>query len=68
MTHELAAPTPLPTMVAFGGDDLSTLYVTTARHSLTEQQLEQQPLAGAIFRCHVDARGIPEPSIGFPIG
>jgi hypothetical protein len=32
-----------PTSVAFGGDDLSTLYITTAREDLTPAEVAAQP-------------------------
>jgi sugar lactone lactonase YvrE len=37
------------TKIAFGGSDLRTGYVTTARVGLTEAQLAEQPLAGSLF-------------------
>ena len=33
----------------FGGDSLTDLYVTTGREGFTDEQAEQQPLAGALF-------------------
>jgi D-xylonolactonase len=54
---------PLPTdhvsNVTFGGPQLSTLYVTTARFELGAAQLTAQPLAGALFAVETDARGRP---------
>ena len=57
---EVALPVSRPTMIAFGGDDLCTAYVTTARTGLTEEQLAAQPLAGALFAFRVDVPGLPE--------
>ncbi len=57
-------PVSQPASTAFGGPDLSTLYVTTARSGLTPAELAKQPLAGALFRIEVDATGIPE--VPFP--
>ncbi|MFW6171804.1 MAG: SMP-30/gluconolactonase/LRE family protein [Planctomycetota bacterium] len=37
------------TSCAFGGSDLKTLFVTTARHGLDEAALAQQPHAGSLF-------------------
>ena len=53
-------PVSRPTMIAFGGADLRTAYVTTARAGLSEAQLDQQPHAGAIFTFRVDVPGVPE--------
>jgi len=57
-------PVSQPASTAFGGPDLSTLYITTARSGLTPAELAKQPLAGALFRIEVDATGIPE--VPFP--
>ena len=50
-------PVSQVTSCAFGGADLSDLYVTTARDSLSENQLAEQPLAGALFRLRPGVRG-----------
>ncbi|XP_066996894.2 regucalcin [Anabrus simplex] len=42
-------PVTRVTSLAFGGDNLETLYATTSRFGLTEEQLAQQPLAGSVF-------------------
>lgn len=39
------------TSAAFGGEHLSTLYITTARESFTAADLRDQPHAGDIFAC-----------------
>ena len=57
---EVALPAKRPTMIAFGGDDLRTAYVTTARTGLSEEALGAQPHAGAIFSFRVDVPGVPE--------
>jgi len=61
LDRELKAPCSTPTMVCFGGPGLGTLYVTTARRPLDEEGLGREPLAGAIFRSDVGARGVSEP-------
>ncbi len=48
------------TKLAFGGPDLHTAYVTTARKGLSAAMLEQQPLAGGLFTFHVDVPGTPQ--------
>jgi len=53
-------PVTRPTMIAFGGADLRTAYVTSARTGLDAAQLERQPHAGAIFAFRVDVPGLPE--------
>lgn len=52
-------PAPNVTSVAFGGADRSTLYVTSARENLTEEQLETHPLSGSVFAIETDTAGRP---------
>jgi sugar lactone lactonase YvrE len=49
LTAVIELPVSNPTSLAFGGDRLEHLYVTTARHRLDSAQLQDQPLAGAVF-------------------
>ena len=58
---EYAVPAMCPTMCAFGGDDLRTLYVTTARQMREADELAQLPQSGGIFAMRVDVAGLPEP-------
>jgi len=51
-----------PTMVtccAFGGPDLTDLYITTMTFGMSEEARRAQPLAGAIFRCRPGVHGRP---------
>jgi len=56
-------PTPAmcPTMCAFGGRDLRTLYVTSARQQRDAEELARLPQSGGLFAMHVDVPGLPEP-------
>jgi sugar lactone lactonase YvrE len=47
------------TSCAFGGDDLSTLYVTSVRYGLTEAELADEPLAGSVFAIDAGVKGLP---------
>lgn len=62
---EVLAAFPLramcPTMCAFGGPDLRTLYVTTARQRREPEELDRLPQSGGIFAMRVDVPGMPEP-------
>ena len=56
-----ACPSPgakLTTSCAFGGPNLNELYITSASDGLTEQDKEQQPLAGSLFRAELDVSGV----------
>jgi sugar lactone lactonase YvrE len=46
---------------AFGGDDLRTLFMTTAHKGLTAEERAEQPYAGSVFAARVDTPGVPEP-------
>ena len=54
----IALPTAHITNVAFGGPDMTTLFITSARHELSDAQLAAQPLAGALFAVETDAVGV----------
>lgn len=56
----VALPVSRPTMIVFGGADLRTAYVTSARTGLPEADLAAQPHAGAILSFPVDVPGLPE--------
>jgi len=47
------------TKLAFGGDDLRTVYATTARLHLKPEDLEAQPEAGNLFAFRSDVPGVP---------
>ena len=52
-------PARCPTMPCFGGADLKTLYITSARHRRPAYELAQQPLAGTVLAMRVDVPGLP---------
>lgn len=60
LDRELRLPVARVTSCAFGGDDLATLYITSARDGLDERQLTEQPLAGAVFAHDPGVWGLPE--------
>jgi sugar lactone lactonase YvrE len=55
----LPVPARCPTMVAFGGADLRTLYITTARAGRSDAELRQWPLSGFVLSIRVDVPGLP---------
>lgn len=52
-------PVPRATDCTFGGPDLKTLYVTSARETMTPEQLASAPLSGSLFAIDCDVRGLP---------
>jgi sugar lactone lactonase YvrE len=61
LLREVALPLRCPTMVAFGGDDLRTLYITSASHGRPAQEREELPLTGRVLSVPVDVAGREEP-------
>jgi sugar lactone lactonase YvrE len=55
----LELPVRQVTSCAFGGDDLRTLYVTTAAIRLSPDELRDQPLAGGLFAWRAEVPGLP---------
>lgn len=51
---------------AFGGPDLSTLYITTARTGLTPEELRLAPRAGDLFAFDAGVSGLPPHRFGSP--
>lgn len=54
---EYPVPATYPTMVAFGGKDMKTLFVSTCRAAQSAEELEQFPNAGGIFALDVESEG-----------
>jgi sugar lactone lactonase YvrE len=57
---EYPVPARCPTMVAFGGPDLKTLFVTSARTGRSEEELATLPHSGSLFSMPVEVPGRPE--------
>lgn len=47
------------TKLAFGGPDLRTVFVTSARKGLSDDELRRQPRAGDLFSFRADVAGLP---------
>ncbi len=59
LLREVVLPVRCPTMPCFGGPDLKTLYVTTAREGRPADELAREPLAGCVLELRVDVPGMP---------
>jgi sugar lactone lactonase YvrE len=53
-------PVPRPCGCAFGGEKLDTLYITTARETLTAEEIARYPLSGSLFAATPGVCGLPE--------
>lgn len=54
----IGLPVSRPTKPAFGGPDLSTLFVTTMSFGLYEERLAAEPMAGAVLALDAGVRGL----------
>jgi sugar lactone lactonase YvrE len=61
LLDEIRLPVKCPTMVAFGGADLRTLYITSAGNRKPEE-LAQYPLSGRVLSVRVPVAGRIEPA------
>ena len=57
-------PVAMPTMPAFGGPDLSTIYVTSINGGQIDKSRSAGVLAGALLAVDVGVPGLPEPRFG----
>jgi len=53
------------TKIAFGGDDLRTVFATTARQLLKPEQIAKQPQIGDLFAFAADVPGVPCPLVRY---
>jgi L-arabinonolactonase len=49
-----------PTCLAFGGKTLDTLFITSARYQMSQEQILDQPQAGGLFAIKPGVNGLPE--------
>ena len=61
LLREIALPLRCPTMLAFGGEDLRTLYITSASHGRSAEEVARYPLTGRVLSLRVDVAGRAEP-------
>jgi len=57
--REVRLPVRCATMPCFGGADLKTIYLTTAREKRPAEELARQPHAGCVLSLRVDVAGLP---------
>ncbi len=57
--RQIDLPASQITSCAFGGPELDTLYITSARTGLDAPALQTEPLAGSVFTCRPGSQGLP---------
>lgn len=58
LIQKIDVPAKNVTSCAFGDDDLGTLYITTARESTSDEELEKFPNAGGLFKIRPGVKGV----------
>ena len=58
LVERLEVPAPHTSAIAFAGDDLRTLVVTTATQHLSDEQLAAYPDSGRLFTIRTDVAGL----------
>ena len=58
LISEIRVPCQRPTSCTFGGEELGTLFITSAREGLDERALLEQPFAGDLFHTETETRGL----------
>jgi sugar lactone lactonase YvrE len=59
LLQKIIVPAPNVSSCAFGGKNLETLYITTARAWVSEEKLKEFPLSGGLFAVKPGVRGVP---------
>ncbi len=60
LDRQISMPVPRPTSCTFGGPDLRTLFVTSARIRLSAKHLSDAPLSGSVFAIDAGLPGLPD--------
>jgi sugar lactone lactonase YvrE len=61
LISKIEVPAHNVTACAFGGDNLGILYITTSSVDMTEEETQQYPLAGSIFKAIPGVKGVKSP-------
>lgn len=63
----IEVPVSQPTSCEFGGTDMGTLFITSARMRLSDEALAREPLAGSLFALRPGVSGLAEPRYGMGV-
>lgn len=59
LMSKIDVPVPQITSCAFGGDDMQTLLITSARQGMSAEQLQKYPASGDLFFALPGCKGVP---------
>lgn len=57
LSRKISIPALQVTSCTFGGDDMKTLFITTACYAMSEEEKQQYPLAGSVFQLKTETVG-----------
>lgn len=60
LVRTITLPVPRPTSCCFGGAELDTLFITTARIRLSARHLSEAPMSGSVFATKPGVKGLPD--------
>ena len=55
---KIGVPAPNVTSCSWGGEDMDTLFITTARNGMNEELLKKYPLSGSLLYCRPGSKGV----------
>ncbi len=58
LLNRIRTPAMIPSSCCFGGDDLSTLYITSSRKYDNEENIKRFPFSGGLFSVKPGVRGV----------
>jgi sugar lactone lactonase YvrE len=64
LVQSIPLPVPAPTMCAFGGEDMRTLFLTSLCDGRPAELIARYPLSGSILMLRVDVEGVPVGQFG----
>ncbi|MCL4343867.1 MAG: SMP-30/gluconolactonase/LRE family protein [Nitrososphaerota archaeon] len=59
LLEKVTLPAKNVTSLTFGGPNLKTIFVTTARQGLSKEEITDQPYAGSVFMINSNVAGLP---------
>ena len=58
LLQKIEVPAHNITSCAFGGENLETLFITSAKLDMTDEELKKYPLAGSVFKVNPGVKGV----------
>ena len=65
LERKVELPASHVTCCAFGGPDLTDLYITTAWNEMSDEEHAREPLAGDLFRLRTGIKGVAQPKFQY---